>query len=177
MIDSHHRVVRSLLLFGLAVLLPEVALAQTGQWKLKEKDACSAIIIGPAGGALSGAYRISNDADTTVNLYLNKCTEEACSEKDEEKGKCCPAKDQIAGKCCPPSRDKVANACADAPFIKCPYRVPDAKPPKNALVLLGHNTIDLFVNSCLKIEEIDEGSGRIGTEGTYENLSHVSAPQ
>jgi hypothetical protein len=168
--------IRGLLLFGLSALLSEAAFAQSGQWNLKDKAACSAVIIGPAGGTMSGVYRISNDGDTAVNLYLNKCAEQTCSEKEKKDEKCCPVRDQVAGKCCPLGKDKAGKPCADETLAKCPYRSPGAKPQKNVLVLLPDNTIDLFVNSCLKIEEIDDGASRAGSKGSYENLSHVSSP-
>ena len=44
--------IRGLLLFGLSALLSEAAFAQSGQWNLKDKAACSAVIIGPAGGTI-----------------------------------------------------------------------------------------------------------------------------
>lgn len=163
---------RSVLLFVLSVLPPALAIGQAGQWKLAGKDPCSAVIIGPAGGALSGAYRITNDGDTNVNLYLSKCAQ-ACSAADEKKEKCCPDKDQIAGQCCPLGSDKVT--CANQSIVKCPY-IPAKNPPKDVLVLRAHNSVDVFVSSCLKIEEIDEDNDRAGTHGTYENLSHLSAP-
>jgi hypothetical protein len=139
MIDSHHRMLRSFLFFGLSVLLPAPAFAQDGKWGLAafSGNPTSIIIVGSTGGSLSGAYRITNDSEGDVRLCINKCPCEPFSTK--------PAKKQ--------------------------------EQLKNLQLLRAHNSIDLFVNSCLSIEEFVGPSGSSkGTSGTYENLSYVSAP-
>jgi hypothetical protein len=136
---------RSLLIFALSLLMSTSSFAESGHWTLADGDACSIVIIGPAGGSLSGAYRIRNTGKARVALFLNKCT-------------------QRRKKAVPPAGS-------------CPA---DESALKGSVILPVGNTIDLFVNSCLEVDEIGKDAkgqdiGR-GSEGTYENLSHVSAP-
>jgi len=182
---------RSLLLLTFLMLAPMPGFAESGRWELTGQDSCSIVIIGPAGGSLGGAYRITNTGTNKVVLVLNKCAEK-CTPDKQEKGKCwdqCSAEeskdkaDKKDEKDKKAKGDKKAKTCPPQPAAPpgiCPDTEAQKKAVKSGIMLPAGNSIDLFVGSCLMIEEVDSeaagGNQARGTTGTYENLSHVSAP-